>query len=130
MRFGSLVLFQSRGNVVINDKNNARSGTVVTDQGARHHRPNESNESGFAVSSVAPRSATLGRLIGEEHCGATVAATNDICCWSCLLHISFANCVYAFLVAAVMCAFQETCLVVCVFDFVFVFVSCCALERD
>lgn len=57
MRFGSLVLFQSRGNVVINAKSNsARNGTaVVMDQGAppppaRH--PNESNESGGSAAAA------------------------------------------------------------------------------
>lgn len=57
MRFGSLVLFQSRGNVVINAKSNsARNETaVVMDQGAppppaRH--PNESNESGGSAAAA------------------------------------------------------------------------------
>lgn len=52
MRFGSLVLFQSRGNVVINAKSNStRNGTaVVMDQGARH--PNESNESGGSAAAA------------------------------------------------------------------------------
>lgn len=58
-------MFQSRGNVVINAKNNARSGTtaVVTDQGARH--PNESGAAATTVT-VSPATAVVSLATADD----------------------------------------------------------------